>query len=115
MPMLLTVLTAALGLAGLVTGSLTVRTWNPDNDPDYLRDVVHQGVVAFLKIGLLLLLATVAIIAVVGSLAAHRGNAAIPRGVWVSAVLAWIMAVSFIVHYLRQRARRDAASSASQV
>lgn len=108
MPMLLVVLTTALGLIGLVAGALTVRTWNPDNDPDYLRDVVHQGVVAFLKIGLLILLATVAVIAVVGSLAAHRGSVGIPRGVWVCAVLTWIIAASFLLHYLRQRARRDA-------
>lgn len=108
MPMLLVVITACLGLVGLVAGALTVRTWNPDNDPDYLRDVVHQGVVAFLKIGLLILLVTVAVIAIVGSLAANRGNVAIPQGVWISAVLAWIIAAGFIAHYLRQRARRNA-------
>ena len=43
MPLLLTVLTAALGLTGLVLGAMTVRAWNPDNDPDYLRDVVAQA------------------------------------------------------------------------
>lgn len=106
MPMLLTVITAALGLTGLVLGALTVRTWNPDNDPDYLRDTVHHGVVAFLKLGLLLLLLTCAAIAVVGSLAAHRGAVAIPFGVWFCAVTAWLIAACFIVHYLRLRARR---------
>ena len=106
MPMLLTVLTSVLGLAGIILGALTVRTWNPDNDPDYLRDTVHHGVVAFLKLGLLLLLLTLAIVGVVGSLAAHRGAAPIPRGVWVSAVAAWLLAIGFIASYLKQRARR---------
>ena len=106
MPMLLTVVTSVLGLAGLVLGALTVRTWNPDNDPDYFRDTVHQGVVAFLKLGLLLLLLTTAAIAVVGSLAAYRGNAGIPRGVWVCAVVAWLLAIGFITTYLRQRTAR---------
>ncbi len=108
--MLLTVVTSVLALAGIVLGALTVRTWNPDNDPDQMRDVVQQGVVAFLRLGLLLLLVTTAAVAVVGSLAAHRGNASIPRGVWVSAVTAWLLAIGFVATYLRQRARRGGAA-----
>lgn len=103
--MLLLVVTALLGVAGTIAGALTVRTWAPENDPDYFRDTVHQGVVAFLKLGLLLLLITVGAIGVVGSLNAHRDGTTLGRGVWVCAVLAWIIAVCFIVSYLRQRSR----------
>lgn len=104
--MLLTVVTGVLGLAGVILGAMTVRTWNPRNDPDYFRDTVHHGVVAFLKLGLLLLLISCATIAVVGSLAAHRGDVRIPTGVWVCAVAAWILAAAFIATYARQRANR---------
>ena len=106
MPIALTVLVGVVGLVGTVLGALTVRTWDPSHDPDYFRDTVQQGVVALLRLGLLLLLITTTTIAVVGSLAAHRGHVAIPRGVWVCAVVAAVLSVGFARTYLRQRSRR---------
>lgn len=99
MAMLMVVLTALIGLPGLVLGALTVRRWNPIYDPDYLRDTVHQGVVALLKAGLWLLLLTVATVTVVGGVLAHR-DGVLPRfGLWFCAVATWLMSIGFIRHW----------------
>lgn len=105
MAMLMVVLTVLIGLPGLVLGALTVRRWNPIYDPDYLRDTVHQGVVALLKIGLLLLLLTLGAVAVVGGVLAH-GDGIMPRfGLWFSAVCTWLIGIGFVRHWLRLRRR----------
>lgn len=106
MPTLIVVLTVLVGLPGLVLGALTVRDWDPRNDPDYLRDTVQQGAVAFLKIGLLLLLLCVGVIAVVGALAAHRSGTTMVFGIWFCAVATWLLGAGFVLSWTRRR-RRD--------
>ncbi|GAB3304447.1 hypothetical protein EK0264_03870 [Epidermidibacterium keratini] len=96
------VLAALFGLAGLYAGARTFRRWDERNDPDYFRDVVHQSVVAFLKLGLILLLIAAAAIAVVGALAAHRGNTGIPGGVWFCLVVTMLIGGGFIASYIRR-------------
>lgn len=113
MPMLIAVLTGVLALAGLVLGSLTVRDWNPIYDPDYLRDTVHQGVVAFLKLGLLLLLLCLGAVAVAVALLAHRDGTALPGGAWFSTATSWLLAIGFIVHWRRLRRARAARAVAA--
>lgn len=103
MPMLIVVLTLLLALPATVLGARTVRIWDPINDPDYLRDTVHQGVVAFLRIGLLLLMLCFGAVAVAAGIVAHRDGAALTPGVWASAALTWVMAVSFVVSWRRRR------------
>lgn len=105
MSMLIVVLTAVIGLPGLILGALTVRDWNPIYDPEYLRDTVQQGVVAFLKLGLLLLLLCLGAVAIVGGLAADRDGVPLRFGLWFSAVATWLMAGGFIIHWVRSRRR----------
>lgn len=96
------VLAAGFGLGGLYAGARTFRRWDERNDPDYFRDVVHQGVVVFLKLGLMLLLIAAAAIAVVGALAANRGNADLPGGVWFCLVVTILIGGGFMISYARR-------------
>lgn len=108
MPMLIAVLTLIVGVPGIVLGARTVRIWDPINDPDYLRDTVHQGVVAFLRIGLLLLLLCFGAVAVIAGFIAHSDDTGLAPGAWACAVLTWTMAASFIVSWRRRRHLRSA-------
>ncbi|WP_134324761.1 hypothetical protein [Cumulibacter soli] len=107
----LVVLTVVIGLPGIVLGALTVRVWNEIYDPDYFRDTVQQGAVAFLKLGLLLLLITLAVIAVAAGIIAHRDGSSPQFGVWFCAVASWLMSVGFIRVWLRLRRAKSAKAA----
>lgn len=107
MPIIVIVVVAVLGLPALYVGARSVRRWDDRNDPDYLRDVVHQGVLAFLKIGLLLLLLSMAAIAIIGALAAQRGGVPIPGGVWVCAIISVLISAGFLLAHWRLVNSRD--------
>lgn len=103
MPIVVAIIAALFGLVGLYTGARTLRRWDESNDPDYFRDVVHQGVMVFLKLGLLLLMLATAAIAVVAGVAADRGGADLPGGVWLCLAVTIAISIGFIASYRKHR------------
>lgn len=100
------VVTAAFALPAVLLGSRKVylpRRWNQRHRRPPARDVIDRLVATGLRLGILLLLTLLALVAVVGSVAALRGDVALPDGVVIAGVGAVLLSILTLTTFGRPR------------
>lgn len=92
MPYVVIVVVALTTFPVLWLGGRNVHRWDNGRDPEVFRDVTGRATVLALRAGLLLLMLALAAVAIIGSIAAILGDAPVPGGCLLAAVIAVLLA-----------------------
>jgi len=106
MPITVLLVSAVFAVPALVLGCRRVylpRRWDQRRRPLRPGEVVDRAVVTALRAGLLLVLAALAVIAILGSAAALKGNVALPQGVIVACVATALLSILVLTTFGRPR------------
>ncbi len=105
MPVVVFVVTLAFAAMALVRGIPRVRAARTPlvgGPPLMFRDLVDSVVVTALRVGVVLLTLALAVVALLGSVAAVYGGVSLPRGVYVAAGAVVILSVITLTTFGRR-------------